>query len=32
MKAFNNLDKIDCTANELSNLPYAIVYMYKGAL
>ena len=32
MKAFNNLDKIDCTANELSNLPYAIVYKHKGAL
>ncbi len=30
--AFNNLEKLDCTANELSNLSYAIVYMYKGKL
>ena len=32
MKAFNNLEKIDCTANEPLNLPYAIVYMHKGDL
>ena len=29
MNAFNNLEKKDCTANEASGIPYAIVYMDK---
>lgn len=29
MNAFNNLEKKDCTANEASDIPYAIVYMDK---
>lgn len=32
VKAFNNLEQMDCTTNERSDLPYAIVYMHKGAL
>lgn len=32
LKAFNNLEQVDCTTNEPSNLPYAIVYMHKGDL
>ena len=27
VKAFNNLEKKDCTANEASDIPYAVVYM-----
>ena len=32
MESYHKLEKKDCTANELSNLPYAILYMYKGKL
>ena len=32
MKMFRNLDKKDCTANEVSDIPYAVVYMDKGNL
>ena len=32
LEGFNNLEKLDCTANGLSNLSYAIVYMHKGKL
>lgn len=32
LEVFNDLEKLDCTANEFSKLPYAIVYMHKGNL
>ena len=32
LQRFNNLKKMDCTANEPLDIPYAIVYMHNGEL